>query len=424
MARILVGSVPAAGHVAPLVPLVRALRARGHELRWIAGGKFRSKVEAAGARFVPMMHGRDYDDARIDEEFAGRTRLSGLAQLKFDMMHVFIDNGPGQLRDFQQAAESFAPDALLCEAGTFGGVFYSEKSGVPVALLGVIPLARSSIDTAPFGLGLPPSATALGRMRNRLLNWSVEHVLFRDVQAHWNRKRRELGLRETGWWLNAGELATVYMQPTIPSLEHPRSDLPANVRFIGMIPADPPRDWHPPDFWRELDGSRPVVHVTQGTLANASPDLIAPALEGLAEEDVLVVVATGNRPAESLRLRNVPANARIALFVSYPELLPKTAAMVTNGGYGGVQMALAQGIPVAVAGASEDKPEVAMRVACSGAGINLKTAKPAPQQVRDAVRSLLGESRYRERAQALAKEYASYDAVEIAVGIVEGMIGR
>jgi UDP:flavonoid glycosyltransferase YjiC (YdhE family) len=335
------------------------------------------------------------------------------------MKHVFIDNGPGQLRDFQDVAASFGPDVLLCEAGTFGAVFYSEQSGTPVALLGVIPLARSSVDTAPFGLGLAPDASALGRIRNRMLNWAVEHVLFKDVQQHWNRTRRALGLRETGWWLNAGELATVYMQPTIPSLEYPRSDMAGNVRFIGMIPAEPPRDWQPPPFWHELDAARPVVHVTQGTLANAAPDLIAPALEGLASEDVLVVVATGNRPPESLGLADLPANARIALFLPYAELLPKTAAMVTNGGYGGVQMALASGVPLAVAGASEDKPEVAMRVAWSGAGLNLRTAKPRPHEVREGVRALLDEPRYRERAQALAREYASYDAVALAVEIVE-----
>ena len=54
--------------------------------------------------------------------------------------------------------------------------------------------------------------------------------------------------------------------------------------------------------------------------------------------------------------------------------------MVTNGGYGGVQIALSYGVPLVVAGTTEDKPEVAARVAWSGAGINLKTATPAPQR--------------------------------------------
>jgi UDP:flavonoid glycosyltransferase YjiC (YdhE family) len=424
MARILVGSVPVVGHLNPLVPVVRALCARGHDVRWYTGRKYAAKVEAAGARFEPWQEARDYDDANIDGEFPGRTKLRGLAKLKFDMKHVFIDNAAGQARDIDAIARTFAPDVVLVEAGTMGGLFHCERSGVPLAVLGVIPLARSSVDTAPFGLGLPPSSSTLGRLRNRALNGIVEHVLFPDVQRHWNATRRTLGLPPTGWWLDAGERATVYMQPTIPALEHPRSDLPANTKFIGMIPPDPPGDWIPPAFWAELDGTRPVVHVTQGTIANTAATLIAPALEGLAKEPVLVVVATGGPTPEALGLRSVPANARIGTFLSYSELLPRTSVMVTNGGYGGVQMALAHGVPVIVAGASEDKPEVATRVAASGAGINLRTGEPTPEQVRDAVRSALDEPRYRGRARELAAEYARHAAVRTAVETVESLIAR
>jgi hypothetical protein len=117
--------------------------------------------------------------------------LRGIAQLKFDMKHVFIDNAPGQMRDLDQIAQHFAPEVLLAEAGTIGALFHSEKSGVPIALLGVIPLARSSIDTAPFGLGIAPDSSAIGHVRNRVLNWMVEHVLFRDVQHHWNDAPRD-----------------------------------------------------------------------------------------------------------------------------------------------------------------------------------------------------------------------------------------
>jgi len=423
MVRILVGSVPAAGHVNPLLPIVRALCARGHEIRWYAGRKYQSRVEATGARFVPITTARDYDDAALERDFPGRARLSGLAQLKFDMKHVFIDQGAGQAVDLERIAKDFTPDVLLCEAGTLGGLLHSERSGIPLVVLGVIPLARSSIDTAPFGLGLAHSTTIGGHLRNRVLNWTVEHVLFRDVQAHWNATRRSLGLPETGWWLNAGERATVYLQPTVPSLEYPRRDLQGNHRYIGLIPAEVPANSVRPSFWDELDGRKPIIHVTQGTLANTSPQLFAPALAGLADEDVLVVVATGARDPASLGLSDVPRNARIATFLSYPDLLPKLAAMVTNGGYGGVQMALAHGVPLVVAGMSEDKPEVAMRVAHAGAGVNLRTSAPTPQQVRDAVRAVLRDSRYRQRAQALAEEYARYDAIALAVEVIERTAG-
>src|SRR5262245_18310901 len=83
-----------------------------------------------------------------------------------------------------------------------------------------------------------------------------------------------------------------------------------NVHFIGRMPDDPPAGMRPPPFWGELDGSRPVVHVTQGTLANTAPTWIAPALEALANEDALVVVSTGNRPIEELGLGTTPKRSQ------------------------------------------------------------------------------------------------------------------
>jgi len=251
-----------------------------------------------------------------------------------------------------------------------------------------------------------------------MLNWAVPQLVFRDVQQHWRAQRSRVGLGTDAWVLDFGKRVPLYLQPTVPSFEYPRSDLPANVRFIGMLAADPPANLELPAWWPELEG-RTVVHVSQGTIANERPDLFAPALAGLADQDVLVVISTGGRPIEQLRLGTLPANARIATFLPYPQLLPKTAVMLTNGGYGGVQMALAAGVPIAVAGTTEDKPEVAARVAWSGAGLDLKTATPSAAAVRGAVRRILDEPQFRIRAQALKEEFARYDAVGLGVELIE-----
>jgi UDP:flavonoid glycosyltransferase YjiC (YdhE family) len=66
-------------------------------------------------------------------------------------------------------------------------------------------------------------------------------------------------------------------------------------------------------------------------------------------------------------------NTFVAEHILHDLLLPKVDVMVTNGGYGAVQRALSTGIPLVVAGNTEDKPEVAARVAWSGAGVNLRT---------------------------------------------------
>ena len=78
----------------------------------------------------------------------------------------------------------------------------------------------------------------------------------------------------------------------------------------------------------------------------------------------------------------LPANVRVERFIPHDRLLPHVDVMVTNGGYGGVQQALAHGVPLVVAGDSEDKPEVAARVHWSGAGVDLRTGRPSPARWR------------------------------------------
>jgi UDP:flavonoid glycosyltransferase YjiC (YdhE family) len=194
------------------------------------------------------------------------------------------------------------------------------------------------------------------------------------------------------------------------------------VRFVGPILAPPsaPSSFEPPPWWDQLADGRPVVHVTQGTLDNADLDrLLVLSLEALARDDVLVVGTTGGPDPEPLRHR-LPANARLERFVPHGLLLPHIDAMVTNGGYGGVQQALAHGVPLVVAGDSEDKPEVAARVRWSGAGIDLHTGRPSKAMVARAVRRVLARPAYRGRARALRAEIAASDPLgAISAGLEE-----
>ena len=121
----------------------------------------------------------------------------------------------------------------------------------------------------------------------------------------------------------------------------------------------------------------------------------------------------------------MPPNTYVAEHIPHDHLLPKVDVMVTNGGYGAVQRALATGVPLVVAGNTEDKPEVAARVAWSGAGIDLKTGTPTPKAIRTAVRDVLGDGRYLRRARELEVAYAQRDGVaEIAALIDEVVIER
>ena len=117
----------------------------------------------------------------------------------------------------------------------------------------------------------------------------------------------------------------------------------------------------------------------------------------------------------------MPLNTDVAGYIPHDLLLPKVDVMVTNGGYGAVQRAFSAGVPLVVAGNTEDKPEVAARVAWSGAGINLRTGAPNAGAVRAAVRKVLGDGRYLPRPRLEAAS-ARRDGVAEIAALVDGVI--
>jgi UDP:flavonoid glycosyltransferase YjiC (YdhE family) len=124
--------------------------------------------------------------------------------------------------------------------------------------------------------------------------------------------------------------------------------MPPQVHFIGAMLPEAPADFELPSWWGEVtDKKQPVVLVTQGTAATDAEQLIAPTLKALAREDVLVFAA-GVKPEEVARLDGVSANARVGVFVPFKPLLPHVDVYVTNGGFGGVHHALANGVPIRV----------------------------------------------------------------------------
>jgi UDP:flavonoid glycosyltransferase YjiC (YdhE family) len=189
-------------------------------------------------------------------------------------------------------------------------------------------------------------------LRNRLLNYLAEHVVGRDVMKYYDKIRSGLELGPSPDYLanviiNGVDL---FIQPSIPAFEYPRNDLPRTVHFVGAYLPQTLAPFLPPTWWEELLSARAVVHVTQGTLSTDYSDLLVPTLRALAKENCLVVAATGGKPVELLGMDSVPSNVRLAPFIPYQHLLPLVDVMVTNGGYGGVQLALANGIPLIAAG--------------------------------------------------------------------------
>ena len=423
MSSILLCSTPVHGHIAPLLAVTKALVAGGHNVRFLTGRRYRSAVEGAGARFVPLPDDADFDDRAIDETFPGRVGLTGPAAVRYDMIEIFLRPLPHQAAAIDAALEAEHTDVVFAES-LFAGIMpllLRPRSARPAVLnLGIVPLGLASRDTAPAGLGIPPMRGPVGRMRNALLGFFATRVVFGPVQKEAQRLVRSVtGSEFPEFFLNWMACSDGVVQFTVSEFEYPRSDISTPVHFVGPVSRSASSDIPLPRWWGELDGSKPVIHVTQGTVANNDfGELVLPTIRGLAGRDVLVVVTTGGRDVSALGA-DLPANVRVADFLPYDALLAKTSVMVSNGGYGGVHFALQHGVPLVVAGMTEDKPDVTARVAWSGTGVNLRTNRPAPAAIAKAVDRVLADPSYRAAARRIGERIRAADGVNGILPLVE-----
>ena len=422
MAKILIGTVAAVGHVNPALPIARQLVRQGHEVWWYTGAGLKEKIETTGATHLPIRRGIDLTKPETipTDWIARKNSLKGVNQFKFYLKHGFIDAAETQLQDLTDILQKFPADVLLCDVFFLGMSWLHEKTELPWAAFGMSALPFSSKDTAPFGLGLQPADSSWGRLRIQGLNWLSKNVLMKDVTVYLDRKRQSIGLpAKKQDFFSAALSPFLYLQGTTPSFEYPRSDLPPQIHFTGTFipPASP--DFIPPSWWSELDNDKPIVFVTQGTVATEASNLLIPTIQALADEEMLVVATTGGQSIENLNLNPIPANTRLESFIPYTNLLPHVDVMVTNAGFNGVQTALANGVPLVTAGQTEEKPEICARVEWSEVGINLKTSTPSPSQIRNAVQTILSSPNYKQNALKMKQEINSYNSSKIAVDLLE-----
>jgi MGT family glycosyltransferase len=428
MPEILIASLSPAGHIGPLLNVAQGLADRGDRVTVLSSAGHAAKIRAAGAipRAIPPE--ADFDVTRLDIDLPGRTETSGIKRVNFDIVRLFVQPMTHQTSVLSQLMTTTRFDAIIVDAGFFGILPFllgDRAARPPVLAYTTTPLMITSRDTAPSGMGLPPSSSMLGRLRNRTLNVLSQKVLLRQSQNAANHLLDHLNSRPLPTFiLDAGLLADRYISPTVPEFDYPRSDLPGHVRYVGAVHPAPTCGFRRPPWWAELDGDRPVIHVTQGTIDNADLGrLVEPTIEALGGEDVIVVATTGGRDVSQLKV-GLPVNTFVAEYVPHDLLLPKVDVMVTNGGYGAVQRALSMGVPLVVAGNTEDKPEVAARVAWAGAGINLRTGTPTPGALRAAVRKVLNDVRYLDAARGLETAFARRCGVAEIAALVDEVIGE
>jgi MGT family glycosyltransferase len=421
MSKVLVAAVPLAGHAGPMLIVAEFLRQQGHDVLFSSSDFFRGKAEARDLRFLPLEGNANYDYRQLGELIPGlRTFTSPVDLSNSYVKHMLGDRIADQYHGIRKIIDQENVDLVMTDVG-FWGIFPLLLRNEPR------PPVISCGTTAPmwhdpaFSILTGPDETPEGLKRN--LKHSREWKEGRaPADTYVNEVLQKLGAQVPGGFDLTDtmySLPDLFLQLGAEEFEFPMHNRRPNLRFVGPIL---PKSKDLMETVPRLDDSKPVVFVTQGTLANFDfNQLVNPALAGLAGEAVQVVVTAGGGPVEAIV---GSGNSIVEPYIPYELILPKTSVFVTNGGYNGVQQALSYGVPVVSAGATEDKPQVGARVSWSGAGIDLKTGAPTPEQINHAVSQILRDPNYRDRAKALGAGIAKTNALKTIAEIVEGIISE
>ncbi len=419
MSKIIVLVNPGEGHFNPFSPILKELIKRSHDVVCVAGKRFEDAVAKTGATFHPYTEQWDHSNIRLYEMFPGMRELSGIAQVKYYLTRVRHDPAADVVRDLQHLLSSFPADLIIYDYSEPAGLLLAELGGPPAICVSVLPYPVPYKGHAPFGLGLLPGNSLISRKRNSLLNRFVKRFVYRDVDRYYNSIRTRLGLNSLEQPLLKSYLSPdLFLQMSISGFEYPRTNFPDNFRFIGTTLLSKKEGFIKPQWWSDLTSDRPVVLINQGTVNCNLNNLIKPAIEALSKEKVLVLAL----PVAEGEIHDLPDNVRTAPYVPFGDLLPHVDIMITNGGFGGTQNALAHGIPLVISGTTEDKMEVAARVEYAGAGLNLRKQSPRPSKIRSAVRRILSDPSYRQNAKRLQAEYAGYDPGKLTADYAESFI--
>lgn len=424
--KIIVTAAPLIGHLNPLLAAGRILAEMGHEVVGYTPSTLRRDVEANGLRFHPYPPEADIDASDLDRIFPERRTLTpGFPARKLAWERVFVERMDIEYRGLLELLREFPADLILAESMTYSTLplLMGPRADRPAIVhVGVVFLQLSRDDRAPMFSGLPPATTdgelnAYARLAEQAkAEWfdPIDRIIDGVLATH---DRPPLPMPFYDAMIRLPDL---FLQAGVPGLEFPRRSVPPSLHYIGANPPAP--GVYPVPGWAgDLNDGRKVVLVTQGTVANSNLEqLIGPTLKALAgEPDLIVVATTGGRPVEALG--PLPENARVAEYLPYDWLMPKVDLLVTNGGYGTVTQALSLGIPLVQAGTTEDKREVAVRIASSGAGVALGMNEPTPPQIRAAARRVLDIPSYGNKARALAQEFQVHDLRRQIGPLLEGL---
>ena len=372
--RVAVVAGPDPGHSFPAIALCLKFLAAGDEPTLLTGVEWLATARAAGIDAIEL---EGLDPTPLDDD-----RDAG-AKIHQRAARMAVLNAPG-LRDL-------APDLIVSDVITACGALAAELVEVPWVELSPHPLYLPSKGLPPIGSGMAPGEGVRGRLRDAVMRQLTARSLREGL-------RQRVAARVGVGLLAEGVEPLRRLIATLPALEVPRPDWPAEAVVVG------PLHFEPTDVELVVPpGDGPVVVVAPSTATTGTQGLAEMALKCLIPGETLPDcsrVAVSRLSGDDVQ---APPWAVIGLG-RQDRLLSRADVVVCGGGHGMVSKTLLAGAPMVVAPGGGDQWEIANRVVRQGSArlIRPVTAEALVAEVGE----VLGSPRYRDAARRAAASAA------------------
>jgi len=365
--RIAVVAGPEPGHAFPALALCLRLSAAGESPVLLTGVRWIGAARNAGIDVVELA---GLDPGESDDDTDDGAKIHGRAA------RMAVLNAP--------VLRELAPDLVVSDVITACGGMAADLIGVPWVELDPHPLYLPSKGLPPIGSGMAPGVGVRGLLRDSLMRKLTARSIGAGLRQ---REEARTGIGLPG--PDPGPLRRLIA--TLPALEVPRPDWPAEAVVVG------PLHFEPTDAVLEIPpGEGPLVMVAPSTAVTGAKGLAEVALSELIPGETL---PSGARVVVSTLADgdlSIPPWATAGL--GRQDILLRAAdVVVCGGGHGMLSKALMAQTPLVVVPGGGDQWELANRVVRQGSGRMIRPLT-GPALVTE-VNEVLSSPTYRHAAE-------------------------